>query len=108
MSRGVAELVARSRPCSGSTVAAAGYHEPSLVFLLGTPTRLVAPRQAAEHLLADPACSLALIPQEEEAAFLQVLAESGATPANLGHVGGINYSKGRRVQLGLFALEGSR
>ena len=108
VSRRVADLVAQTRPCPDSIVAAAGYQEPSLVFLLGTATRLVGPRLAAEHLLADPACALALIPQEDEAAFLQVLAESGATASSLGRVGGINYSKGRRVELRLFAIEARR
>jgi 4-amino-4-deoxy-L-arabinose transferase-like glycosyltransferase len=105
VSRGVAHLVERSRPCPHSIVAAVGYHEPSLVFLLGTATKLVGLRLAAEHLLADPACARALIPEEDEVSFAQILAESGVTPAKLGGVSGINYSKGRRVRLGLFAIE---
>ena len=39
-SRALAEMIAR-RGCRNPIVAAAGYHEPSLVFLAGTRTRLV-------------------------------------------------------------------
>ena len=66
----VAEAVARVRPCAATTVASTPYTEPSLVFLLGTRTVLTDTRGAAEHLLRDPACALALVGADQRAAFL--------------------------------------
>ena len=48
-SRGLAELIANSG-CRNPVVASAGFHEPSLVFLAGTRTRLVDGASAAEIL----------------------------------------------------------
>jgi 4-amino-4-deoxy-L-arabinose transferase-like glycosyltransferase len=104
VSRRVADLVQRSRPCRDSTVAAVGYHEPSLVFLLGTKTKLVGTPLAAAHLLSDPACALALVPAVETATLSGILAHSGAAAVALGSVTGIDYSNGKRVDLRLYRI----
>ena len=54
--------------CPTTTIAAAGYHEPSLVFLVGTRTRLVDGATAAEVLKGGP-CRVALIESRQERAF---------------------------------------
>ena len=66
----IAEAVARARPCAATTVASTPYTEPSLVFLLGTGTVLTDAQGAAEHLLRDPACGLALVGADQRDAFL--------------------------------------
>ena len=103
LSRQVAERVAVLRPCPRSVVASGGYTEPSLVFLLGTPTRLGAGETAAEHLRADPACGLALVEGRVEAAFRQSLGGLAVKP--LASVAGFNYSRGQRQTLTLYAAE---
>ncbi len=100
VSRQVARAVAAHRPCPDSVVASAGYTEPSLVFLLGTPTRLVHGAVAAAHLTGGGACALALIADREEADFQGALGT--AVPARLAEVSGFNYNTGKRVHLTLY------
>ncbi len=101
ISRSAAQVVSAVRPCPTTTVASAGYSEPSLVFLVGTRTRLVGGGEAARHLLADRACALALVDQREQAAFRTAL--DGVEPKPLGEVHGLNYNNGRRIALTLYA-----
>jgi 4-amino-4-deoxy-L-arabinose transferase-like glycosyltransferase len=99
----VAAAVARDRPCPGSVLASVPYAEPSLVFLVGTRTRLVDAEQAADHLAADPRCALALVGAAEQGSFLGRLAAAGITPRALDRIDGINYSNGHRLSLTLYA-----
>jgi hypothetical protein len=78
------------------------YNEPSLVFLLGTSTRLADPITAAQALVSDPACGLALVGDQGLTAFNAALAAQGAVARELGSVAGIDYSNGRRLDLHLF------
>lgn len=102
VSRQAARAVAQVRPCADSVVASAGYSEPSLVFLLGTPTKLVHGAGAATHLLSDRACGLALVEDREAAAFLDSLGT--ATPLPLAELDGVNYNTGKRLHLTLYRL----
>ncbi|WP_448189790.1 ArnT family glycosyltransferase [Azospirillum sp. sgz301742] len=101
ISRSAAQVVSAVRPCPTTTVASAGYSEPSLVFLVGTRTKLVGGGDAAKHLLSDRACALALVDQRELAAFRSAL--DGVEPKPLGEVHGLNYNNGRRIVLTLYA-----
>ncbi len=101
ISRSAAQAVSATRPCPTTTVASAGYSEPSLVFLLGTNTRLITAEGAAHHLMDDRACALALVDQREEAGFRSALA--GVEPKPLGVIHGLNYNNGRRIALTLYA-----
>ena len=104
LSRQAARLVAAASPCAGPVVAATGYEEPSLVFLLGTGTRLGGPHESARFLLDSRgrACALALVSDDADQVFRGAL--GGAEPRALGQVAGVNYSNGRRLQLTLYAL----
>lgn len=103
LSRQIAERVALLRPCSNSVLASGGYSEPSLVFLLGTRTRLGGGETAAGQLRADPVCGLALVEREAEAAFRQTLGGLAVKP--LATIAGFNYSRGQRQTLTLYAAE---
>ncbi len=109
ISRQAAKAVAAAQPCPNSVVASAGYSEPSLVFLLGTPTKLGGGGAAAAHLVADPACALALVEDREEAAFRAVTDSAFGLrgPARLAEISGINYNTGKRVHLTLYARPGN-
>jgi 4-amino-4-deoxy-L-arabinose transferase-like glycosyltransferase len=103
----IAEAVARLKPCPATTVASAPYSEPSLVFLLGTGTKLTDVRGSVEHLLKDPACGLALIGADERSPFLSLMAEAKVEPRELDRIRGINYSNGKRLELILYAVSPS-
>jgi 4-amino-4-deoxy-L-arabinose transferase-like glycosyltransferase len=62
--------VMRDSGCSAPVAAAAGYHEPSLVFLAGTATRLTDGAGAAEFLRGGE-CRFAFIESRHERSFAQ-------------------------------------
>jgi len=74
-SRQLAEMVQFSG-CRNPVVASAGYHEPSLVFLVGTNIRLVDGAGAAE-ILRQGECRLAIIERSQERAFAQRAERNG-------------------------------
>jgi len=65
----LAEFV-RGIDCRNPVIAAAGFHEPSLVFLVGTRTRLVDGSSAAE-ILRGGDCRFAIVESRQERAFAQ-------------------------------------
>ena len=78
-------------------VVTSGYDEPSLIFLLGTRTRIARPAEAAE--IAARNGGLALIGRKEDALFRTRLLELGASARAVDHLSGINYSHGRPVAI---------
>jgi len=100
LSRAASELVAQHHG-EGATLAV-GYAEPSLVFLLGTATRLLSPEAAAQTLTAS-AGAMALVESREDAAFRQALAARGWTARALGRVAGLDYSNGKQMELTLYS-----
>jgi len=85
------------------TVAASGYHEPSLVFILGRQTKLITPEEIAKAMRGD-ASLLALIGTDKERRFRGALAGDAARLKALGTAHGFNYSKGNWVTLTLYRL----
>jgi 4-amino-4-deoxy-L-arabinose transferase-like glycosyltransferase len=100
----IAEQVAVHRPCPQSVLAASEFHEPSLVFLAGTATRLTDVDGVARHLLADPACSLGLVTEAEEGRLAELVAAGGQRLQHLAQVDGVNYSRGDRLSLRLLRV----
>lgn len=87
-------------------VAAAGYHEPSLVFLLGTRTQLLDGGASAAAYITQHAGALALVEEREEIAFRSQL---GAEPVTeLAKIEGFNYSRGKSVTLRLYKAGGAK
>lgn len=85
-------------------IASAGFIEPSLVFLLGTGTRLVDHPGAARHLMEHPD-GLALVEARREQQFFDGLAELHISARRLAIVRGFNYSKGQWVNLGVYGFQ---
>ena len=104
----IATAVARVKPCPDSVVASSSFSEPSLVFLLGKDTRLIDAPQAADYLLANRACGLALIGRSDAPAFLGRMGAAGVTPTALAQVSGINYSTGKRLDLTVYGAASAR
>jgi len=100
LSRGAAALV-NDRRRDLRPVVVAGYAEPSLVFLLGTATKLTNAADAATILSKLPE-TLVLVSNREDAAFRAALGKNGLAVDALGDVSGLNYSNGRAVTLTLY------
>lgn len=90
----------------GTPVAAAGFHEPSLVFLMGTGTKLTDGAGAADFLLHTPH-AVAVVEAKSQADFQAAMAASGRKADPVMEVDGFNYSRGRPANLTVFELEGA-
>ena len=66
----------------------AGFTEPSLVFLVGTDTVLTGDGAAAAKALAEDACALALVDQNQNQAFLDQAALDGIQPSSVETISG--------------------
>jgi hypothetical protein len=103
LSRSARTLVAGSVPPGTKLplVAAIGYQEPSLVFLLGRDTGLIKPDEAPAFLRQHPD-ALLLLGDNLERAALDALRRAGRGAKKLGAVRGFNYSKGIWLTLTLY------
>jgi 4-amino-4-deoxy-L-arabinose transferase-like glycosyltransferase len=99
LSRTTAALVAAHPPPAGLPLVVAGDSEPSLVFLLGTATRLASAAAAAEAVAAG---GEALVAARDDPAFRRALAARGVAARRLGEASGLDYSNGRRLVLALY------
>lgn len=102
LSRTAAALVARGGVPAGAPIAVAGDAEPSLVFLLGTATKLVSGEGAAAFLAATPGAR-ALVETRSETEFLAALAAHGLAPQAHGTIAGLDYSNGHNMRLTLYS-----
>lgn len=99
-----AALVAKDTRPGDPPVVLAGYEEPSLVFLLGTNTRLAVDGSAAADAFADSG-GLALIERKERDSFANRLAQMGAEVVRLDTLSGLNYSRGKPVTIDVYRVE---
>ncbi|KQW23113.1 glycosyl transferase [Afipia sp. Root123D2] len=97
----------RSVECVGPLAAAAGYHEPSLVFMAGTSTLLTNGSGAADFLQKG-SCRFALVEWREEKAFAQRAETIGLRYSLTTRVEGFNFSRGRSVSVAVFTSEGTK
>jgi 4-amino-4-deoxy-L-arabinose transferase-like glycosyltransferase len=103
LSRSAAALLARHPPRPGEAVLSVGYSEPSLVFLLGTATRLVTAAPGGGQLAG---AGLALVSDRYDTEFQQSLAAHGWSARAIDRVSGLDYSAGGgKLVLTLYALE---
>jgi hypothetical protein len=103
LSRSAAALLARHPARPGEAVLSVGYSEPSLVFLLGTATRLVTAAPGGGQLAG---AGLALVSDRYDTEFQQSLAALGWSARAIDRVTGLDYSAGGgRLVLTLYHLE---
>ncbi len=81
-----------------------GYHEPSLVFQLGTRTLLTSPDGAAIFLKNTPG-AMALVDRTGDAQFKTEVKNLGLAVKPAGAFYGFNYSKGRTMLLRLYVSD---
>jgi 4-amino-4-deoxy-L-arabinose transferase-like glycosyltransferase len=84
--------------------AAVGYHEPSLVFLAGTSTRLTDVAGAAEFL-AEGECRIAFIEARQERGFAEQAEALGLRYSSGPRVDAINISNGQAITMAVFRSE---
>ena len=106
VSQRAAALAAKDAHAGDPPPVLAGYTEPSLVFLLGTDTRLTDGTGAAE--VGAYQGGLALIEDSERPAFLAHLAEIEADAVPVDQLSGFNYSRGRKVHITLYRVTASQ
>jgi len=84
--------------------AAAGFHEPSLVFMTGTSTLLTDGSGAADFL-RQGSCRFALVEQRSERGFAQRAEAIGLRYNVAKRIEGYNISQGRAISIAIFRSE---
>ena len=96
----------RKVACVGPKAAAAGFHEPSLVFMTGTSTLLTDGSGAADFL-NQGTCRFALVEARSERNFAQRAEAIGLRYNVASRIEGFNISQGRTVSIAIFRSEGT-
>jgi hypothetical protein len=90
----------------GPKAAAAGFHEPSLVFMTGSATLLTDGSGAADFL-NQGSCRFALVEARAERNFVQRAEAIGLRYNVASRIEGYNISQGRPVSIEIFRSEGT-
>src|ERR1700681_3947949 len=96
----------RNVVCVGPKAAAAGFHEPSLVFMTGTSTLLTDGSGAADFL-GQGSCRFALVEQRSERGFAQRAEAIGLRYDVAARIDGYNTSQGKAISIAVFRSEGT-
>jgi len=94
----------RNVVCVGPKAAAAGFHEPSLVFMTGTSTVLTDGSGAADFL-GQGSCRFALVEARSERGFAQRAEAIGLRYDVSTRIDGYNISQGRAISIAIFRSE---
>jgi 4-amino-4-deoxy-L-arabinose transferase-like glycosyltransferase len=97
--------ILRESGCAEPVAAAAGYQEPSLVFLAGTKTRLTDGSGAAEFLRGGD-CRFAFIETRQEKSFAQRAEAIGLRYTGGPRIEAINISNGQAITIAVFRSVG--
>ena len=95
----------RAAGCANPVAAAAGYHEPSLVYLVGTATKLVDGNGAADFLHLG-GCRFAIVESRHERGFLRRADAIGLRYAPGPRIEGYNYNVGRWLSIAIYRADG--
>ena len=96
----------RNVVCVGPKAAAAGFHEPSLVFMTDTSTLLTDGSGAADFL-GQGSCRFALVEQRTERGFAQRAEAIGLRYNVAARIDGYNISQGKAISIAIFRSEGT-
>lgn len=96
----------RNVVCVGPKAAAAGFHEPSLVFMTGTSTLLTDGSGAADFL-KQGSCRFALVEARSERGFAARAEAIGLRYNVATRIDGYNISQGRAISIAIFRSEGT-
>jgi hypothetical protein len=87
---------AKRAPCGDPALAAAGFDEPSLIFL-GGRSMIRTDGGGAANFLREGGCRVAFVERQEQRAFADRAASFGLATVRIGQVQGFDYSNWRRV-----------
>jgi 4-amino-4-deoxy-L-arabinose transferase-like glycosyltransferase len=96
----------RNVTCVGPKIAAAGFHEPSLVFMTDTSTLLTDGSRAADFL-GQGTCRFALVESRSERNFVARAEAIGLRYNVLTRIDGFNFSQGKSISIAIFRSEGT-
>jgi hypothetical protein len=96
----------RNVVCVGPKAAAAGFHEPSLVFMTDTSTILTDGSGAADFL-SQGSCRFALVEKSSERGFVLRAEAIGLRYNVASRIEGYNISQGRAITVSIFRSEGT-
>ena len=96
----------RNVVCVGPKAAAAGFHEPSLVFMTDTSTVLTDGSGAADFL-SQGSCRFALVEKGSERGFVLRAEAIGLRYNVASRIEGYNISQGRAIAVSIFRSEGT-
>src|SRR5476651_307491 len=96
----------RNVVCVGPLAAAAGFHEPSLVFMTDTSTVLTDGSGAADFL-SQGSCRFALVEKSSERGFVLRAEAIGLRYNVASRIEGYNISQGRAITVSIFRSEGT-
>ncbi|KAA0073329.1 glycosyltransferase family 39 protein [Tardiphaga sp. P9-11] len=96
----------RNVVCVGPKAAAAGYHEPSLVFMTGTSTQLTDGAGAADFL-GQGSCRFALVELRSERQFAMRAEAIGLRYNMATRIDGYNFSQGKAISVAIYRSEGT-
>ncbi len=106
------EAVERIPECDHKEVATTGFYEPSLVFLLGTDTKLLGAEAAARFLAegkpeAERGCRVALVEARQLERFEAEALQVGMKVSEVSRVSGVNINGGKNVLVYIFVANGA-
>ena len=104
VARAIDSAIALSGP-QPAALAAAGFHEPSLVFHLGRDLLLVDGGEAALFLAEAPG-GMAVVEQRQQAAFMAMAKRLGLVVEEVHQIEGFNMSKGDDIIIFLYRADG--
>jgi 4-amino-4-deoxy-L-arabinose transferase-like glycosyltransferase len=94
--------------CQNPRIAAAGYHEPSMVFLSGTDTALTTATNAADFLNGGEECRFAVIEQGLERTFARRAEAIGLRYKQVSRFNGYSLGSGGRVSFTIYRTRGNQ
>ncbi|MGO1117414.1 glycosyltransferase family 39 protein [Rhodovibrionaceae bacterium A322] len=90
--------------CEQPSLTVAGYGEPSLVFLFGKEVHFGNAEAVGQQLIDDGRCGLALVSEKYVSYFKDFMTQAQAPVEVVGSLSGINYSKGKPLNLTFYQL----
>jgi 4-amino-4-deoxy-L-arabinose transferase-like glycosyltransferase len=88
--------------CVSTTLAIAGYTEPSLVFLAGTQTKLLPTGEDVALALSADRCLTGAVAQDELTSFKDTLNGLGIRAREVAKIEGFNYGRGKKTTVTVY------
>ncbi len=106
LNRQIAQRFVEEKPCETSLLGSLSFHEPSLVFLIGTDrVQNLRPHDVAEFFEENGACGVVAVSDKDAATVFSSVPGGRDGLASGAPIVGVNYSKGRELQIRLYRMK---